>query len=190
MGQVLWEVVRGWRGCRSSDWSPLHLICPPSSMVPVLEMHFSPRPSLLFRVDIYLHIYYCLQLEFRIAAGPIYVMWIIIIRYVLDIYLQLHHATQCSVPEPRQREPLILIRRQNKVTFAIISCKMFAGTRDTISWCAVFSGDVSGGLTDGRHWPGITSPCSHSYSDTNIALHVLWFLFSVRAYIFIGPLYV
>ena len=68
-------------------------------MVPVLEMHFSPRPSVLFRVDIYLHIYYCLQLEFRIAAGPIYVMWIIIIRYVLDIYLQLHHATQCSVPE-------------------------------------------------------------------------------------------
>ena len=68
-------------------------------MVPVLEMHFSPRPSVLFRVDIYLHIYYCLQLEFRIAAGPIYVMWIIIIRYVLDIYLQLHHTTQCSVPE-------------------------------------------------------------------------------------------
>ena len=63
----------------------------------------------------------------------------------------------------RECKQLILIRRQNKVTFAIISCKMFAGTRDTISWCAVFSGDVSGGLTDGSHWPGITSPCSHSY---------------------------
>ena len=55
----------------SSDGSPPQLICPPSSMVLVLEMHFSPRPSVLFRVDIYLHSYYCLQLEFRIAAGPI-----------------------------------------------------------------------------------------------------------------------
>ena len=69
-------------------------------MVLVLEMHFSPRPSVLFRVDIYLRSYYCLQLEFRIAAGPIcYVMCIIIIRYVLDIYLQLHHATQCPRAE-------------------------------------------------------------------------------------------
>ena len=84
-------------GCRSSDWSPPHLICPPSSMVPVLEMHFSPRPSLLFRVDIYLHIYYCLQLEFRIAAGRPDVMWMWII--VLDIYLQLHHAPQCPRAE-------------------------------------------------------------------------------------------